>query len=71
MPMFSMMTLDLSHLEGFPIVVILKKVILCEFSKYNFSLNSIHVTKKGWNQDQTYYLNYISLNLTALVISQW
>ena len=69
-PMFSMMTLDISQSEGLQIVVGFKKMILCKCSKHNFSLNSIYNLKYVLPQAQPYSLNYPSLNLTALVFSQ-
>ena len=69
--MFSMMTLDISQSEGLLIVVRFKKMIFCKCYNHNFSLNSIYNLKYVLPQAQPYYLNYPSLNLTALVFHSW
>ena len=70
-PMFSMMTLDISQSDWLQIVVQFKTMILRKCSKHNFSLNSIYTLKYVLPQAQPYYLNYLYMNLTSLVVSQW
>ena len=40
-----MVNLDISHFEGFLIIVPLKNMILCKFSKNNLSPNGLYAEK--------------------------